>query len=104
MKAETLQKRIEANLYTKKGTLARKYEDVVYMLSHPDYVACPCRWLGHGSSLKDSRAIYIDGLTAVGVDFVVHNVAPRGGMEGWRIRLTKKGKRQAREFAKAYKA
>ena len=103
MKAETLQKRIEANLYTQKGTLARKYEDVVYMLSHPDYVARPCKWQGY-TTLKDTRERYIIALKAVGVDYVIYNVAPRGGMEGWRIRLTQKGKRQVREFAKAYKA
>ena len=103
MKAETLQKRVEANLYTQKGTLARKYEDVVYMLTHPDYVASPCKWQGF-KTLKDSRERYVEALKAVGVDYEMYNIAPQGGMNGWRIRLTQKGKRQVREFAKAFKA
>lgn len=103
MKAETLNSKIIKNLYTNKGTLARKYEDVLYMLTHPQYVARPCKWQGY-TTLKDTRERYTEALKAIGVDYEMYNVAPRGGMEGWRIRLTPKGRRQVREFAKAYKA
>ena len=44
MKKETLQARIEKQLYTKGGKLAKKYEDVIELLNNPERVMRPIYW------------------------------------------------------------
>lgn len=104
MNATTLLKRIEKHLYTQKGTLAVKYEEVLNLITHPTLVVRPCKWYHYGKSLKDKRGSILSGLTALGIDYVYHNDAPKGGMEGYYIKLSEKGRRQVREFAKMYDA
>lgn len=99
MKKATLQTRIEKNLYTKSGTLARKYEDVIYLLKNPGKVMRPIYWCDRGRSLHDSHENLEHGLAVLGVDYTTGNDAPRGGMNGYFVKLTAKGKRQVREFA-----
>lgn len=106
MKAETLQKRIEKNLFTKAGKLAVKYEEVMELLRNPCQTIHPIHWRVSG------RHVYItgnnynleNGLKLLGIDYETGNDAPRGGMNGYYVRLTAKGKRQVEEFAAAYAA
>ncbi len=99
MKKETLQARIEKHLYTKSGKLASKYEEVVELLNHPDRIMRPVWWRRRGSSLRDNHENLEHGLTVIGIDYTTGNDAPRGGKDGYFVRLTAKGKRQVREFA-----
>lgn len=104
MKKETLQKRIEKNLYTKKGTLASKYGVVMFLLENPNYVSRPVRWhnAGRGRYQLEDHSYNIEhALTLLGVSYETGNDAPRGGKEGYYIRLTPKGKRQVKEYAAA---
>lgn len=103
MKKETLQKRIEKNLYTKKGTLAAKYCGVIYMITSKNPIVYPCRWHRNGGryQLEDKSRNYIDGLELLGISYETGNDSPRGGKEGYYIRLTAKGKRQVKNYATA---
>ena len=102
MKKETLQERIEKNLYTKSGTLMKKYEDVIDILLHPDRKFRPCCWTNKGRSLRDYRMNVTEGLRLIGIDFDEGNDAPRGGLNGNYIVLTSKGKRQSKEWRETY--
>lgn len=99
MKKETLQARIGKHLYTKSGKLARKYEEVIELLNNPNRIMRPIWWRGKGDSLHDSHESLEYGLAVIGVDYTTGNDAPRGGMNGYFVKLTAKGKRQVREFA-----
>lgn len=101
MKKETLQARIEKHLYTKSGALAKKYEEVVELLNNPSRTLRPVSWYGRGRhiSLHDNTANIEQGLSLLGIDFETGNDAPKGGKNGYFIRLTAKGKRQVKDFA-----
>ncbi len=101
MKKETLQARIEKHLFTKGGTLAKKYEEVVELLNNPERTMRPVYWSGHGRniSLHDSSANLEQGLSMLGIDYETGNDAPKGGKNGCFVRLTAKGKRQVKDFA-----
>lgn len=103
MKATTLQKRIEKHLTTKKGTIAPRYVKVIDFINHPNWVIYPRKWNRCGSlcSLCDKSDSYISALTLLNIDFETGNDAPRGGVEGFYIRLTKKGQNQVRNFVLA---
>lgn len=102
MKKETLIKRIKANLLTKTGTLRVKYQPVVDLLQEPTLVLRPIQWRtphrGHWS-LSDRSSDIKEGLTLLKIDFEEGNDAPRGGVTGNYIRLTKKGKQQVKDYA-----
>jgi hypothetical protein len=102
MKKETLQARIEKHLYTKGGSLAKKYEEVVELLNNPERTMRPVYWAGHSRniSLHDSSANLEQGLSLLGIDYETGNDAPKGGKNGYFVRLTAKGKRQVKDFAK----
>lgn len=100
MKKETLQARIEKHLFTKSGKLARKYEEVVELLNNPHRIMRPIYWRGKGDSLHDSHEALEKGLSLLGIDYEVGNDAPRGGLNGYFVKLTAKGKRQVKDFSK----
>lgn len=101
MKKETLQARIEKHLYTKSGKLARKYDEVLELLNNPTRIMRPIYWRRKkGYSLHDSHEALEYGLTIIGIDYETGNDAPRGGMNGYYVKLTAKGKRQVRDFSK----
>ena len=100
MKKATLQARIEKHLFTKSGKLARKYEEVIELLNNPDKIMRPIYWRRKGDSLHDSHENLEYGLSILGVDYETGNDAPRGGLNGYFVRLTAKGKRQVRDFSK----
>ena len=99
MKKETLQARIENHLYTKSGKLARIYDEVLELLNNQNRIMRPIYWRGKGDSLHDSHEALEYGLAIIGIDYETWNDAPRGGMNGYYVKLTAKGKRQVREFA-----
>lgn len=101
MKKETLQSRIEKHLYTKGGTLAKKYEEVVELLNNPNRTLRPICWCGRGRhiNLSDKSAIIEQGLSLLGIAYETGNDAPKGGKNGYYIRLSAKGKRQVKDFA-----
>lgn len=101
MKKETLQARIEKHLYTKGGALAKKYEEVIELLNNPERTMRPVYWAGHGRniSLHDSSANLEQGLSMLGIDYETGNDAPKGGKNGYFVRLTAKCKRQVKDFA-----
>lgn len=98
MKRETLQKRIEKHLYTQKGTLAKKYETVFYLITHPTATIHPIKSTYFG--LQDKSYNIEHGLKLIGIDFETGNDAPRGGRDGYYIKLSKKGREQVSEFCK----
>lgn len=99
MKKETLQARIEKHLYTKSGKLARKYDEVLELINNPTRIMRPIYWRRKGDSLHDSHEVLEYGLAIIGIDYETGNDAPRGGKNGYYVKLTAKGKRQVREFA-----
>lgn len=101
MKATTLQKRIEKNLYTKSGKLAKKYSELEFSLVKGKYYGGYYSGKGRFSraTLAEHYAIK-EAWTLLGLDFIEGNDAPRGGVTGTFIQLTEKGKRQVKEWVK----
>ena len=100
MKKETLQARIKKHLYTKGGKLAKKYEDVIYLLNNPERVMRPIYWRYKGRTLHDNSANLEWGLHALCIDYTTGNDAPRGGKNGYYVKLTAKGRRQVADYNK----
>ena len=100
MKKETLQKRIKKHHYTKGGKLAKKYEDVIELLNNPERVMRPIYWGYKGRTLHDNSANLEWGLYALGIDYTTGNDAPRGGKNGYYVKLTAKGRRQVAGYNK----
>ena len=100
MKKETLQKRIEKHLYTKGGKLAKKYEDVIELLNNPERIMRPIYWGYKGRTLHDGSANLEWGLHILGIDYTTGNDAPRGGKNGYYVKLTAKGRRQVADYNK----
>lgn len=99
MKAETLQKRISKNLYTAKGKLKQRYNKVIYwLLTDCNKVIYPRQWGNGWRTLIDNSDQYLTALNLLGIDFEEGNDAPKGGAEGYFIRLTIKGKRQIKDY------
>ncbi len=105
MKASTLQNRIDTNLRTKGGEIAKKYANVERVLLGDRYHGTGYSGSGRYVSCKNGDYFsVIDGLRKIGVDFVEGNDAPRGGWCGQYVELSKKGKRQVAEWAKIRRA
>lgn len=99
---KTLAARIEKNLTTKSGAIAVKFLGVVYLINNPTMTIKPVQWTGtrNHMRLKDNSANIMLGLSLLGIDFETGNNAPRGGKEGFFIRLTKKGQKQVSFYNK----
>ena len=100
MKKETLQVRIEKHLCTKTGSIARKYEEVIELVTNPNRVMRPIYWRGKGDSLHDSHEALEYGLAILGVDYETGNDAPRCGLNGYYVKLTAKGKGQVKDYSR----
>ena len=98
MKKETLQARIKKHLYTKGGKLAKKDEDVIVRLNNPERVMRPIYGGYKGRTLHDGSANLECGLQAIGIDYETGNDAPRGGKNGYFVKLTSKGRRQVADY------
>lgn len=100
MKATTLNSRIKKNLTTKTGSIYSKFSDVIYLIENPTTTIKPILWKRSGgwTTLKDHSNNLINGLNLIGIDFENGNDAPRGGKEGFFVRLTKKGKNQVKDY------
>ena len=103
MKATTLNARIEKNLTTKTGSVKSIFTEVIYLLQNPERTLRPVSWSRSGGhmNLRDNSQNIIWGLKLIGIDFEIGNDAPRGGKEGYFVRLTKKGKTQVKDFNEA---
>ena len=105
MKANTLQNRIDANLTTKGGAIAKKYANVEKVLLGERYHGAGYSGRGrYTSKTNGDHFAVIEGLCKIGVDFVKGNDAPRGGWSGQYVELSAKGKRQVAEWAKQRRA
>lgn len=105
MKATTLLKRIEAKLYTKKGTLAAKYHFIFDLLLNGKYYYNHYSGSGRFTTILTGGKIHaINSLHLLGIDWTLGNDAPRSGKIGDFIALTEKGKRQVAEWVKIRKA
>lgn len=105
MKKETIFKKIKNNLCTTKGEVKEMYKDALCNLAkYPrsrHQLKC---WYSRGRSLKDYTNRYLDVCTALGLDYIWSNDAPRRGQEGWYITLTAKGARQIKEYSEYLRA
>ena len=105
MKASTLQNRIDANLTTKGGAIAKKYANVEKVLLGERYHGAGYSGSGrYTSKTNGDHFAVIEGLCKIGVDFVKGNDAPRCGWSGQYVELSAKGKRQVAEWAKQHRA
>ncbi|MBQ2098401.1 MAG: hypothetical protein II480_09495, partial [Bacteroidales bacterium] len=105
MKANTLQNRIDANLTTKGGAIAKKYANVEKVLLGERYHGAGYSGSGrYTSKTNGDHFAVIEGLCKIGVDFVKGNDAPRCGWSGQYVELSAKGKRQVAEWAKQRRA
>ena len=105
MKASTLQNRIDANLTTKGGAIAKKYANVEKVLLGERYHGAGYSGRGrYTSKTNGDHFAVIEGLRKIGVDFVEGNDAPRGGWSGQYVELSAKGKRQVAEWSKQRRA
>lgn len=106
MKKETLEKRISANLLTKTGTIKVKYQPVIYLLKNPTLILRPTHWRSlrgfKHMSVSDRSLDIKEGLMLLKIDFEEGNDAPRGGISGNYIKLTKKGQQQVRDYARSF--
>jgi hypothetical protein len=101
MKKETLETKIKASLYTKKGTLADRFSFL------PDFLVAGKwhgkNWRGTGRYLSLSDTQYraaIEICEKLGLDYTLGNDAPMGGKNGDFVALTEKGKRQVAPWVK----
>lgn len=97
MKAKTLKQRIAERLTTKKGELNTRYAHINDFLleGKAHYI----KWCNHGRRLNRAKHdATLEALSALGIDYTVGNDAPRGGMEGYFIALTAKGRRQVKDY------
>lgn len=105
MKASTLQNRIDSNLRTKGGAIAKKYANVEKVLLGERYHGAGYSGRGrYTSKTNGDHFAVIEGLCKIGVDFVKGNDAPRCGWSGQYVELSPKGKRQVAEWAKQRRA
>lgn len=105
MKANTLQNRIDSNLTTKGGAIAKKYANVEKVLLGERYHGAGYSGRGrYTSKTNGDHFAVIEGLCKIGVDFVKGNDAPRCGWSGQYVELSPKGKRQVAEWAKQRRA
>ena len=105
MKASTLQNRINANLTTKGGAIAKKYANVGKVLLGERYHGAGYSGSGrYATKTNGDHFAVIEGLRKIGIDFVEGNDAPRGGWSGQYVELSAKGKHQVAEWAKIRKA
>ncbi len=105
MKANTLQNRIDSNLRTKGGAIAKKYANVEKVLLGERYHGAGYSGSGrYTSKANGDHFAVIEGLRKIGVDFIEGNDAPRGGWSGQYVELSPKGKRQVAEWAKQRRA
>lgn len=105
MKSTTLQKRIEKNLFTAKGTLVCRYSFLDDFLIRGIWHGK--RYTGRGRHLSLSTTQYLAAIEiceALQLDFELGNDAPRGGKEGDFVKLTAKGQRQIKEYVKELQA
>ena len=100
MKATTLNARIAKNLTTKTGSVKSIYQEVIYLLKNPTITIRPVSWSRSGGymNLRDNSFNLTHGLNLIGIDFETGNDAPRGGKEGFFVKLTKKGQSQVKDF------
>lgn len=100
MKATTLNARIVKSLTTKTGSVKSIYSEVIYLLQNPERTLRPVSWSRSGGhmNLRDNSFNLTHGLNLIGIDFETGNDAPRGGREGYFVRLTKKGQNQVKDF------
>ena len=106
MKAQELKNRISENLSTKKGEIANKYYHIYEFIRKAERFH-GCAWNGSARHMTLSDAKHrnlVEALTKIGVDYVIGNDAPRGGMAGTYVELTAKGKRQTAELRKELQA
>ena len=106
MKKETLEKRIAANLLTKTGTVKVKYQPVINLLKNPTLVLRPTSWRkSRGASywsISDKSFDITEGLDLLKIDYEEGNDGPRGGASWNYIKLTKKGQRQVKDYARSF--
>lgn len=102
MKAQELKNRISEKLSTKSGEIANKYHHLYEFIRKAERFH-GCSWNGSARHMTLSDAKHrnlVEALTKIGVDYVIGNDAPRGGMAGTYVELTAKGKRQTAELRK----
>lgn len=101
MKAETLQKRINAKLTTTNGVLQCKFYMLETLLINGKFYGKHYRGSGRFITLSDCGYYNaIKALELLGIDYTTGNDAPRGGKTGDFVELTPKGKRQVAEWVK----
>lgn len=99
MKKETAIKRLSA-LTTKKGELKKTYiYPILELCRYPKARHQLMYWRGKGSSLQDLSDRFLDVLSALKVQYTYTNDAPRYGLEGWNVKLTKSGIKAIKEYA-----
>lgn len=103
MKKETLQKRIDTHLSTKKRKVYKCFECVIEALKHSKHKIHPNIWTRSGRfyNLKSNMKNLEHGLTLLGVDYITGNDAPRGGREGDFVKITPKGLSQIKQWVLA---
>ena len=105
MKTENFAKLIVERCTTKKGSLRKVYEEMLYhLVRYPKLKRRTFLWLNRGSSCRDTHSNDMEFLRLVGVDYQYKNDAPNGGQNGNYIMITEKGYNRAKPFIKAYMA
>lgn len=102
MNKQTIDNKIKAFLYTKKGVLAERYRFLSDFLVNGKWHGK--NWNGSGRYINLSDTQYraaIEICKALGLDFYLGNDAPRGGKSGDFVALTAKGKRQVAAWVKS---
>lgn len=101
MNKQTIENKIKAFFYTKKGVLAERFRFLADFLVKGKWYGKS--WNGSGRHINLSDTQYraaIEICEKLGLDFEVGNDAPRGGKSGDFVALTAKGKRQVAEWVK----
>ena len=103
MKAENFANLILTKCVTKKGTLRKSYEEMLYhIIHHPHTRRRTFHWEMYGRSFRDTHIRDIELLTLLGIDYGYFNDSPKGGQNGNFIILTQKGYNRIKPFLKEF--
>ena len=103
MKAENFANLILTKCVTKKGTLRKSYEEMLYHIIHYQHSRRRTfHWQMYGRSFRDTHIRDIELLTILGIDYGYFNDSPKGGQNGNFIILTQKGYNRIKPFLKEY--
>lgn len=77
---------VSGGFTTKKGHMKAMYECKLCEIVERETLR-PVKWHGKGKNLEDKSSNYLDLLSSLGIAYTTGNDAPRGGKEGYFVKI-----------------